>query len=79
METVNLIFQYLYYKLFARHRKGHGIHSPFVFDFVIHVLNGKSPKNSVAPIENYRKQIVNNKSIVHVNDFGAGSKKIKHQ
>jgi hypothetical protein len=33
--------KYFNYYIKAKNGKGHGIHSPFVFDFIIHVLNDK--------------------------------------
>ena len=34
-----LALKYIKYLVVASNGKGHGIHSPFVFDFIIHVLN----------------------------------------
>ena len=34
--------QFLKYKFLSKHSKGHGIHSPFVYDFVEKVLLNKS-------------------------------------
>ena len=36
-----LFKKYIQYYLKAGNSKGHGIHSPFVFDFIIHVLQDK--------------------------------------
>jgi len=38
---ISLSKKYLRYYLSASNSKGHGIHSPFVFDFVKNVLNDK--------------------------------------
>lgn len=43
--------QYLRYLLFSSHRKGHGIHSPFVFDFIQKVLNDNSEYTEYEEIE----------------------------
>jgi predicted O-methyltransferase YrrM len=69
--------KYLRYWLTASNGKGHGIHSPFVFDFIIHVLNDKKQYPCYQPIENRRKALLNNHSIIEVEDFGAGSAVIK--
>ena len=37
--SFQLAKKYLHYYINAKNGKGHGIHSPFVFDFVVHVLN----------------------------------------
>lgn len=65
--------KYLRYLKTASNSKGHGIHSPFVFDFVTKVLNDKKKYDCYAPIENIRKQLKHNKNIILTEDFGAGS------
>ena len=61
------------YYLTAANGKGHGIHSPFVFDFVINVLNDKKKYNCYNLIECLRKELLANKTAIDVEDFGAGS------
>ncbi len=72
-----LIKNYIKYKLFSRHKYGHGIHSPFVFDFIVNVLNKKVTNNDFKDIEILRKELKSNKSLINVTDLGAGSKKSK--
>lgn len=67
---------FLYYRS-ASNGKGHGIHSPFVFDFVKHVLNDKTKYPCYQPIEKKRKNLLNNERVIEVEDFGAGSSIIK--
>lgn len=69
--------KYLLYRLRAANGKGHGIHSPFVFDFVIHVLNGKSDAGVVKQIESRRSVLLADKTMIEVEDFGAGSAVIR--
>lgn len=69
--------KYLLYRLRAANGKGHGIHSPFVFDFVIHVLNGKSDAGVVKQIESRRSALLADKTMIEVEDFGAGSAVIR--
>jgi len=68
-----LLQKYLHYYLTASNGKGHGIHSPFVFDFIKDVLNDKRNFYAYSQIENLREQLLNNKTIIEVEDFGAGS------
>jgi predicted O-methyltransferase YrrM len=63
--------------LTAANGKGHGIHSPFVFDFVKHVLNDKQSHSAYQPIESLRKKMLANSTVIDVEDFGAGSSVIK--
>jgi predicted O-methyltransferase YrrM len=69
--------KYLHYYLTASNGKGHGIHSPFVFDFVKNVLNDKQSYTAYQPIENQRKRLLTDSTIIEVEDFGAGSTVIK--
>lgn len=70
---VKTAFRYIIYRLFAPHRKGFGVHSPFVFHLVTKVLNSKdSPK--LKEIEDWRKRLRNDPSILLTSDAGAGSK-----
>ena len=52
----------------------HGVHSPFVFDFVTKSLYKKGDKKELKLFYDYRKNLLSNTSIIEVKDFGAGSK-----
>lgn len=65
--------KYLKYYLTASNGKGHGIHSPFVFDFIKNVLNDKTKYESYDVIEKVRKKLKADKRVIEVEDFGAGS------
>jgi len=54
--------------------KGHGIHSPFVYSFIKEVLNKQVPADKFDSIEQYRKQLLQDKGMVNVWDRGAGSR-----
>jgi predicted O-methyltransferase YrrM len=69
--------KYLHYYLTASNGKGHGIHSPFVFDFVKNVLNDNKVYPVYQPIENMRKKMLADSTVIDVEDFGAGSTVIK--
>jgi len=47
-------WKYLHYYFTAASGKGHGIHSPFVFDFVTRVMNDQGPYPAWAAIEELR-------------------------
>ncbi len=65
--------KYIQYWLTAANGKGHGIHSPFVFDFITHVLNDKNQYAEYDLVENLRSQLLKNKTLLTVEDLGAGS------
>lgn len=65
--------KYIYYYLTASNGKGHGVHSPFVFDFIKNVLNDNEDYPSYKIIENLRSALLHDKRIIEVEDLGAGS------
>jgi len=67
---------YLKYLLKAKHYKGYGIHSPFMYELVREVLWDKHPYYAFSEIEKYRKELLHSKKVIHVSDFGAGSHKL---
>jgi predicted O-methyltransferase YrrM len=69
--------RYIHYYLTASNGKGHGIHSPFVFDLVKNVLRDKKIYSHYAVIEKAREQLLQEKSTIEVEDLGAGSSVIK--
>jgi predicted O-methyltransferase YrrM len=68
-----LIKKYSAYYLTASNGKGHGIHSPFVYDFVRQVLNDKRNFYAYGQVESLRKKLLQNEAVINVEDFGAGS------
>lgn len=71
---IQLAKKYLHYYFSALNGKGHGMHSPFVFDFILNVLNNQSNYYPPPAIENLRKKLLQNEQKLKVTDFGAGSR-----
>lgn len=71
--SFQLAKKYLHYYIHAKNGKGHGIHSPFVFDFIIHVLNDVNKYSCYDTIEPLREQLLRDHALIEVEDFGAGS------
>jgi predicted O-methyltransferase YrrM len=69
--------KYLQYLLFSSHGRGHGIHSPFVFDLVEKVFRNKTAPAVVLDIEQRRNTLISDKRVISVKDLGSGSKRIK--
>lgn len=64
--------RYCQYRWKARGRKGHGIHSPFVFEMVTEVLEDDRYFYAYAMIEQERERLLNSADKVEVADYGAG-------
>jgi predicted O-methyltransferase YrrM len=50
------------------------MHSPFVFDFILNVLNNKSNYQPPVEIEQLRRQLLSDKRMIELEDLGAGSR-----
>jgi predicted O-methyltransferase YrrM len=71
---VTIARKYLQYFITAANGKGHGIHSPFVFDFVRNILNDHRPIPLEGDIEILRKLLLSDKRRIEIDDFGAGGR-----
>ncbi len=71
---IKLALKYLQYYLTASNGKGHGMHSPFVFDFITNVLNDERYFYAYAQIEQQRQYLLNDTRKIRIEDFGAGSR-----
>lgn len=65
--------KYLNYYFTASNGKGHGTHSPFIFHFITKVLNDQQHYPEYDIVEQLRKELLSNQTILTVEDFGAGS------
>ena len=65
--------KFIAYYLTAANGRGHGIHSPFVFDFVRQVLMDKRQYPDYNTVESLRQKLLTDKQLLTVQDFGAGS------
>jgi len=82
MESRMLFFRtirFVQYLLFSRHRKGHGIHSPFIFDVTRDLFRNKTATRFVITIENIRKRNISDQRIIEVTDLGGGSSRMKNR
>jgi len=68
------LLKWLEYKLFARHKRGHGIHSPFLYDLVTQVFDKKReiPKEDWK-IRQLRKKWKTSNVQINYKDPGAGA------
>jgi len=71
--SFQLAFKYLSYYFTASNGRGHGIHSPFVFDFISNVLNDDEEHTEHEKIEDLRRKLLHDNTILIIEDYGAGS------
>lgn len=65
--------KYILYYLTAKSGKGHGVHSPFVYDLIRNVLNDRRRPAIWGAIERLRARLLKDGSWLEVEDMGAGS------
>ena len=71
--SFRLAVKFIRYYITASNGKGHGIHSPFVFNFIKQVLNDKRKFYAYKKIEDFRSQLLLDGRLLEIEDFGAGS------
>ncbi|MDD2793734.1 MAG: class I SAM-dependent methyltransferase [Sediminibacterium sp.] len=71
---VQLALRYIRYYCIASNGKGHGVHSPFVFELITRVLNDDRDFYMYQPIEALRNELLTWTSEITIEDFGAGSR-----
>jgi len=65
--------KYLKYILLSRHARGHGIHSPFVFNLITKVFRKKTDQSIISMVEQIRKKMRSDNRLIQVNDMGSKS------
>lgn len=68
-----LALKFLEYYIHASNGKGHGMHSPFVFNLITRVMNDPAGYPAYATVENLRRRLRHDQSLLDVEDLGAGS------
>lgn len=65
--------KYIKYWLFAKHKKGHGIHSPFVYDLIKNVFTKKMLNSDLSKINKIYSKYRKSNDILKFTEIGAGS------
>ena len=73
MDKIAIIWKYLKYRW--RAKTAYDVHSPFLFDFIEHVLKNDRDYYIFEEIEELRNQLIHIETELNVIDYGAGSKK----
>ncbi|SDD34608.1 O-methyltransferase [Niabella drilacis] len=69
--------KYFKYYIHASNSKGHGMHSPFVFEFITQVMNDFTRYPDYERTEALRKALLKDPGVITVEDMGAGSSKTR--
>ena len=72
-KKIHTAYNYLLYKIIARHRKGHSIHSPLIFDFVINVLSDFTKPHYFFENRQHERVLLKREGEIDITDHGAGS------
>lgn len=76
MSQLNNISDYLKYNFVAK--SAHGVHSPFVYKFITELLESfNEDYYQFQELDQVRKNLLKNRSVIEITDFGAGSKIFK--
>ena len=75
--ALQLAVKYFNYWITALNGKGHGMHSPFVFDFITRVLNDKNDHPAYQRVEGLRRQMLQDSRLFVIEDFGVGGRFLK--
>lgn len=73
MSKLKIAFKYIRHIFTARHTKGYGVHSPFLFNFVRYLIPEKNAFYVYRDIEALRAKMLTDKRQIAVKDFGTGS------
>lgn len=72
MNHLKYLLKYIKFLTKARNTKGHGVHSPFVFQFLSNVIYTKNQYYCFAAIESIRNNLNQNHQKLFIKDLGTG-------
>jgi predicted O-methyltransferase YrrM len=67
------LIPYRFLKYWLRSVDHHSLHSPFLFNLYTRVLKNRQNPKIFKEIEDIRKEVLKDETIIHITDFGAGS------
>lgn len=65
--------KYIKYQLFAKHKKGHGVHSPFMFNLITQVFNNKIPDKDLKKVFLEYDKFKRCNRVLSLAEIGAGT------
>lgn len=73
MKKLTLLQSYIRHLLNAKHTKGHGIHSPYLYRFTQNAIYEKNPYYIFSKIETLRDTLKYDDRVIPFEDFGTGN------
>lgn len=69
-----IVKEYIVYQIVRPHKKGHGIHAPYLFEFLTKVVYpSKCHDETLLSIELWYNSLLQNEDVLEIEDMGAGS------
>lgn len=75
--NIFLLIRSIKYFLLSGHSGGHGIHSPYLFNFFSDITENKRLSGVVKSVEEARRRLLADRRRITVNDLGSGSLKME--
>ena len=66
-----------YFRFLGKSTNQYGVHSPFVYDYLTKGLKEKISKSDKTSLDQFRNTLRSDNRLIHVKDFGAGSRVFK--
>lgn len=66
LSRVRVLVRYI-----SKAKTRHGIHSPFVYEFIEQVIQNRSGLGAANEVESLRRDLLNDQSLINYDDFGA--------
>lgn len=73
ISQIRYSLKYFRYFLFAKHKRGHGIHSPFIYNLISEVLNNKGGYEDLKQVTDAHNKYIKSTRFIEFEDLGAGS------
>ncbi|TYB80405.1 class I SAM-dependent methyltransferase [Bizionia gelidisalsuginis] len=68
-----------YFKFLTKASNQHGVHSPFVYNFITQCVYDKQRYSDYSKLKNYRNHLASNNNTLEVTDLGRGSRVMKNK
>jgi predicted O-methyltransferase YrrM len=73
IKKLSIVRRYAHYLMNAKHRKGHGIHSPFLYELISKVIFDKKHYHEYELFNAIRGELIHSQYFIEIEDFGAKS------